>query len=259
MKPQENQYEPRENQLETWAPLQIFKDGMHSITSTLTNIQQENRSQYHDVKQDLEIIKQAVVKPAKEKQLSKPLREPLTKDIFLYLLARQREPNEWRLSYSRFRVATVILWYTGLRLNEIRNFTRREIETLMYTYELQVYQPKVNKHKKVLMPPNGAETLYMMKDDIDVVFAAHETLSGTSNPLSWIRFMNSRLVKYTEGICENVRSHSFRVNYTTSLLKHAPLEQVAEIIGHRDIKTTLRYNRYRVTKQERIDVLVKAL
>lgn len=77
--------------------------------------------------------------------------------------------------------------------------------------------------------------------------------------LSWIRFINTRIAKYTNGIFENVRSHSFRVNYATSLLKHAPLEQVAEIIGHRDIKTTLRYNRYRANREECVNWIVKAL
>jgi integrase len=130
-------------------------DGIDSILSEVTELRQENRIIYHDVKKDLEEIKQAVVKKPKEKRGAKPLRDLSTKDIFFYMLSLSKNKGEKLICYSRFRIAIVIFWYTGLRVNEIRTFTRKDIETLRDDGLLQVYQPKVNKYKKIYFPPAG--------------------------------------------------------------------------------------------------------
>lgn len=170
-----------------------------------------------------------------------------------------RRKNERLLAYSRFRVAITLLWFTGLRINETRLFKKSEITALIEEGTLQVYQSKVNKDREILLPPSGRDALEILQDDIRRVYKNHETLSGNASPCSWIRFLNRRLVAYTDGLYKNVRSHSFRINYTTSLLRKAPLQLVAELLGHRDIKTTLRYNRYLANREERIDILRDAL
>ncbi|KAG7666483.1 hypothetical protein Ndes2437B_g09175 [Nannochloris sp. 'desiccata'] len=234
-------------------------DGMGSILSEVTSLRQENRMIYHDVKHDLEQIKQAVVKKPKEKKATKPLRDPINRDMFLQMLSLSKEKGEKQISYSRFRVAIVLLWYTGLRVNEIRMFTRKDIETLRDESVLQVFQPKVNKYKKVYFPDEGQTILTWLENDIDIIFSKHPYLSGGSSNLSWIRFMNIRLRKKSTGFSSFVRSHSFRVNYATSLLKHAPVQDVAELMGHSEIKTTLKYNRYRATAAENVDLVTKVM
>jgi integrase len=239
--------------------LETFVSGVKSVMSNVSELKQKTRSQYHDVKQDLEEIKKAVVKTPKPKGPRKPLREPATKEVLDYLLSMERNPQEKRLCHARFRVAITLLWYTRLRINEIRPFTLQDIATLAANSELQVYQPKMNKYKRVYASPTCIETLSALSPDIDRVFKDHETLSGNLHPLSWIRFINRRIAKYTDGVFDNVRSHSFRVNYTTSLLKHAPLQEVANIIGHQDIKTTLRYNRYSSNTEQKMKWITWAL
>ena len=239
--------------------LEKFQQGVNSLVGEISQLRRENRSQYSDLKQDTETIKHAVVKQPKAKRIQKPLRAAATLDVYYHLMNLPQQKKERILSYSRFRVAITLLWFTGLRINEIRNLNQKEIQALIDDGALQVYQPKVNKHREVLIPHSGQQALEILKDEIHTVFKNHDSLSGNASRGSWIRFLNRRLVMYTDGVFKNVRSHSFRINYATSLLRKAPLEVVAEMIGHRDIKTTLKYNRYVVSKDERLSILGDAL
>ena len=120
-------------------------------------------------------------------------------------------------------------------------------------------QSKTNKYKKVFFAEECSYYLEVLKNDIDFIFEKDSTLSGNCLRYSWIRFFNTRLVKfsksrsYYKNMC--VRSHSFRINFVTALLKKAPLQVVSEIIGHSSVNTTNRYNRNRISKEEHLELL----
>jgi site-specific recombinase XerD len=64
--------------------------------------------------------------------------------------------------------------------------------------------------------------------------------------------MNQDL-KHTCGINQipyNIKSHSFRINMISQLLKNTAVQNAADIIGHRDIKSTMAYKRYALNKNE---------
>ena len=48
----------------------------------------------------------------------------------------------------------------------------------------------------------------------------------------------------------NIKSHSFRINVISNLLKHTTVQNVADIIGHNDIRSTLKYSRYSMSKKQ---------
>ena len=48
----------------------------------------------------------------------------------------------------------------------------------------------------------------------------------------------------------NIKFHSFRVNMITNLLKLTSVQNTASIIGHSDIRSTMSYNRYTLSKTE---------
>lgn len=48
----------------------------------------------------------------------------------------------------------------------------------------------------------------------------------------------------------NIKSHSFRVNMITNLLKITSVQNTANIIRHSDIRSTMSYNRYALSKEE---------
>ena len=72
-----------------------------------------------------------------------------------------------------------------------------------------------------------------------------------------IRLINDDL-KNTCKICEipyNIKSHSFCINMISNLLKKTIVQHAAQIIGHSDIKSTMSYNRYALSKEEIQDLL----
>ena len=55
----------------------------------------------------------------------------------------------------------------------------------------------------------------------------------------------------------NIKSYSFRVNIITNLLKVTSVQNTANIIGHTDIRSTMTYNRYALSKNQIQDLLDK--
>lgn len=52
------------------------------------------------------------------------------------------------------------------------------------------------------------------------------------------------------GLPYNIKSHSFRVNVISNLLKVTSVQNTADIIGHKDIRSTMAYRRYALSKDE---------
>ena len=67
-----------------------------------------------------------------------------------------------------------------------------------------------------------------------------------------IRNINDDLKNTCElnNIPYNIKSHSFRINMISSLLKITTVQHTAEIIGHNDIRSTMMYKRYALSKEE---------
>lgn len=55
--------------------------------------------------------------------------------------------------------------------------------------------------------------------------------------------MNKCLKELTKNEDVKIRSHSFRINYVTSILRKYPVNIAQSIIGHKCIDTTMRYDR----------------
>jgi len=72
--------------------------------------------------------------------------------------------------------------------------------------------------------------------------------------------MINKDLKHTSKINQipyNIKSHSFRINMITRLLKNTSVQDAADIIGHKDIKSTLAYKRYSLNKIEIQNLLNK--
>lgn len=91
-----------------------------------------------------------------------------------------------------------------------------------------------------------------------ILFARFDSwalILGDAIPLiekSLIRLVNQDLQNTCENnnIPFNIKSHSFRINMVTNLLKITSVQNTADIIGHADIRSTMSYNRYSLSKIE---------
>lgn len=231
-------------------PYQVItetQDSVKRIEDSVNQLQQVTTEILHTVK-----TKQ------KDKQKTLPLRQPANNDIYFYLMSLKREFKEKSLQYSRFRIAITLLWAAGLRVNEIKNVTQDDIDSIIHHKSLQVYQPKTNKYRLIFFTKQTCDHLKALKKESTIVFKRHSTLSGGIATNSWIYFINNRLIENTRHLGLNIKSHSFRVNFVTSLLKHAPLQIVSNLIGHTNISTTVKYDRYYPNRDKTLNLLERA-
>lgn len=56
----------------------------------------------------------------------------------------------------------------------------------------------------------------------------------------------------------NIKSHSFRINMISNLLNKITVQHAAQIIGHKDIRSTMSYNRYTLSKEFNVNNFINA-
>jgi site-specific recombinase XerD len=80
------------------------------------------------------------------------------------------------------------------------------------------------------------------------------------HPKSLLRMVNEDLAN-TSKVCrisDNITYHSFRISVISKLLLVTDVHTVAYIIGYQDIRSTMKYNRYRLSKSSIQDIYVQA-
>ena len=56
----------------------------------------------------------------------------------------------------------------------------------------------------------------------------------------------------------NYSTHSFRVGFITRLLRDSNVQDVAEIIGHKNIMSTMAYNRYEIDREKKEKLIIQS-
>jgi integrase len=151
-----------------------------------------------------------------------------------------------------------------LRLNEARHLTYNDIQKGISSSQLSVIHHKTKSPHIHILSKKALKDLKSLNTEYQVVFEQHQFkyLFGKLKPIaqkSLIRLVN-RDLKYTREIANipfNIKSHSFRINLISSLLKITSVQHVADIIGHDDIRSTLKYQRYALEKEEVQNLLDK--
>lgn len=116
-----------------------------------------------------------------------------------------------------------------------------------------LYQPKTNSYRKVILSPTGKKLLDFLENDINYVFSKNQNLGGGLTKNSFIRFVNFRLNDKLKRYNEKhklFRSHSFRINLITELLKENSIQYVANLVGHKQVSSTMIYNRDYLEKEK---------
>lgn len=143
---------------------------------------------------------------------------------------------------QRTTLVIAILFYTGVRVSELANIKLNHID--YEKKELVV----IGKGKKRRSIPLKSSLIKHMKDYInnDRKNSKHHPseyliISQRNNKMSReaISRMTKRIKKYVHG---NVYPHKFRHTFASALVRKGILiSTVAEILGHRDIQTTIDY------------------
>ena len=232
---------------ETGAGVDTLLGRADSIMSQLSNLTSATESIGEQVEQL--VNKQ---KSPRKTYFELPLRDRADGAILDYLLNIPKPRNYRRYAWSRCRIAIVLLRWLGSRASDVAQITLAQLNQGVAQGHFQIYQPKTNSYRTVVLCSRAKMDLVKVNQDIKQVFgdeeskplASGQTSNNLVHPNRWLITLNDFIKQATCKFNLKLTSHSFRVNYITSLLRSTPLEKVSKIVGHADIRTTVRYDRY---------------
>jgi len=185
-----------------------------------------------------------------------PLRDPINRDLFPLFLANagSKAVRQKDLKQSQLRLAYTLLYFTGLRINEIRKITEKQILDAISSAQFNAIHYKNRQAHSHVLSKTAIKSLKQLTLERTIIFQKYryKYLFGKYDPIhqkSLIRLINVDL-RNTCNIPYNIKSHSFRINMISNLLKKTTVQHAAQIIGHNDIKSTMSYNRYALSKEE---------
>ena len=172
----------------------------------------------------------------------KRIRDNITPEEFKHLMRYLEADESIRQNKKRTLEKVFTLLYTfGLRVNETKQVNQSMINELLQTGKSKIYTPKTNsekyiyitdKQKKIIKKYFNPEKGYEIKNQSNRPFS----------DIGLISLVNSYLKKVFGN--KNITSHSFRSSYITEgIQKGIGIKVISQIIGHKDISTTYRYQK----------------
>ena len=192
------------------------------------------------------------------------MRDPIDNTLFPIFLCTAGCSVTYKkeLRRSQLRICYTILFHVELRLNEIRNLKLEDIVDAIQISQFNLIHYKTNQAHIHVLSQQGVEDLKDLEDDYTIVFKRYNCkyLFGKNKPMhekSLIRLVNKDLKNTCDlnNIAYNIKSHSFRINMISNLLRVTSVQNTTSIIGHQDIRSTMSYQRYALSKTEIQDLL----
>ena len=82
---------------------------------------------------------------------------------------------------------------------------------------------------------------------------------GSPNGEKFVNLINKQLAVFGKKHNMVLKSHSFRINYVSSMLPHSSVQDAQQIIGHKDVRSTMAYARYELKESNKLKILSKSL
>ncbi len=170
-------------------------------------------------------------------------------------------PDETTMGGLRDRAMMELLFSTGLRVSELANLDRKQLNTS--TGEMRVVG-KGRKERIVFISPRARDWMeqYLNKrlDDLDAAFAGYRGKGANTHPSAKVQVNATRLTPRSieriiekhalaAGLVKKITPHSLRHSFATDLLLNgADIRSVQSLLGHASITTTQIYTH--ITNQQ---------
>ena len=182
----------------------------------------------------------------KKKKTTK-IRENITEveyqKLLIYLNGKENLTTNTKNNLKR---TFILLFYTGMRINEVKQLRVKDIVTIIKKEELIIVTHKTRKERKLFF---SNEAIKQIKKHFILSYDANDNdyiITVKGNPLktpSSATYISSVNRFIQEVLGNRYSSHSFRSGIITDMSKSINPKFIKEFIGHSDIKTTMRYIR----------------
>ncbi|MGE4420243.1 MAG: tyrosine-type recombinase/integrase [Sulfurimonas sp.] len=188
------------------------------------------------------------MKPKSKRKTLKRIKESVTEIEYKKLMSAIRGDESLRPNTKdNLLRAFIILYFTGLRLNELQQMKLLHIKELLEDAETKLLLPKTKSERKLFAGvefQKQLKKLFNITAETDLQIKVISKGSSKSkkesiHPLTFIAQVND-VIKAILGA--GYTSHSFRQGLITEMgAKGINAKIIAQFIGHADVKTTMGY------------------
>ena len=153
-----------------------------------------------------------------------------------------------KFTRERFLKIYTLLYYTGMRLNEVSQLRVSDLKSIIKEKEVKIVTHKQKMERKLFFSDDAIKSIkkvfgddLMLKDDACLIRKQNNPYV-TLSPANLIETVNKHIQRALGG--KSFTSHSFRQGLITDYAsKGVNIRIIQEFIGHCDTKTTMRYIR----------------
>lgn len=178
----------------------------------------------------------------------KRIKESITEVEYKKLMNALRGDESLRqTSKTNLLRAFTLLYFTGLRLNEVQNLTLSNIKELLDLGQTKLILSKTSSERKLYAGEAFQKQLRRLFEldgvmDLDSRVIAKGTNKSKKEGISHDVFIKQVNAVMKSILGEGYTSHSFRQGLITEMgSKGVNVKIISKFIGHSDVKTTMRY------------------
>ena len=178
----------------------------------------------------------------------KRIKESITEVEYKKLMNALRGDESLRqTSKTNLLRAFTLLYFTGLRLNEVQNLTLSNIKELLDLGQTKLILSKTSSERKLYAGEAFQKQLRRLFEldrvmDLDSRVIAKGSNKSKKEGISHDVFIKQVNAVMNSILGEGYTSHSFRQGLITEMgAKGVNVKIISQFIGHSDVKTTMRY------------------
>lgn len=225
-------------------------DKIQITNMTTQHMVEEQSAQLQAIGENVNKVLATVTPKKRITNFAQLQRDPVPKSMHERILEAPRPKGTHQLSWARFQVTATILFFTGLRISEVAPVNEEMLLEIIENGTMTFYQPKVNKYRTIRFTSHGIETIKkVFNKNRQIIFNHYKVIFPLpdSNRLNTEKFtgsINKLLRLFNDDKKKKIRSHSFRVAFVSNALKHTSAHKTQKLIGHADIRSTMKYSRF---------------
>lgn len=178
----------------------------------------------------------------------KRIKESITETEYKKLMNAVRGDESLRqTSKTNLLRAFMLLYFTGLRLNEVQNLTLSNIKELLDLGQTKLILSKTSSERKLYVGEAFQKQLRRLFEFDRVMDLDSRVIAKGSNKSKKEGISHDVFIKQVNAVMKSIlgegyTSHSFRQGLITEMgSKGVNVKIISQFIGHSDVKTTMRY------------------
>jgi site-specific recombinase XerD len=258
---------------------------LHVINDNIVKLAQATGERLLSMDRKLDAVLAHQNKPKKKPNKPERQRDAISSKIHDCIVGKALSSNS-SIKEVRNALAIVLLEGTGMRCNESRTLTIKQLKEFATHQFANVFQTKTNSFREIVISKRNADILKQaisLYEDLAIrkfrvtlnkvestpLWYNFKTESAL-HPKSVLRTINKTLkdivnevfdptggeIKHDDFQAPNLKSHSCRVTFVTNLFrKDVEAHKIKSMVGHKSIDTTLKYSRYKLNATDKIALL----